>query len=166
MNIVINGGTLQPKVHDGTAVDAVYGVAADGSYLGVVPAAQATARADRPPPSRGTWRWSNGDWHPFVSRDTQVLLIEQERDRRLSLGVSWNGNTWYTDPTFQQLMSTYLGAYTQGIFAADATVDVRSMDKVVHALTASQLRALAAAVIAYVDEVWQWSWDQKALIEA
>lgn len=162
MSLQILGGSLSPKPHDGTTVDAVYGVAADGSYLGVVPAAQASSAAAKPPPAHGQWRWINGAWAQFKPRERRALEVEADRDKKIADGVTWNGIVWYADSTCQQQISAFLQAYTEGLISPGALTPIRAKDKSVQMLSRADLRALAGAMLAYVQGVWSWSWAQKS----
>jgi hypothetical protein len=160
----ILGGTLNPVPHDGSTIDLVYGVDANGFYMGLVPAAQATLVVDRPPP-RGQWQWVNSAWVPYTSAVDRAAAIDQQRDEKLALGLSFNGRVWYTDPTFTTHVQAFLTAFSEGILPPGATVPVRGKDKVIYRLTRAELQALAGALMTYVQGVYQWSWDQKALIQ-
>lgn len=162
MSLTILGGSLTPVVHDGTTRDAVYGVDAQGVYLGVVNAAQAVQQANGPPPSHGTFRWVGGAWVPFVSWDQRMLKIEAQRDSTLDAGVVWSARTWYSDATFQQQLAAFLQLYSEGILLATDTVGVRAKDKVVYQLGRLDLRALAAAVMTAVQQAYAASWAAKA----
>lgn len=166
MSLTNLGGSLTPKVHDGSAVDRVYGVDADGLFIGVVPSADAAAAATIPPPQRGLWRWDGSAWVAFKSRSQLAAEIETERDVRLDVGVAWGGRTWYSDATFQQQLAAYLQLYGAGIVPADATLPVRAMDKVVYQLGLDEMKALAGALMLQVQAVWAWSWEQKAAVGA
>jgi hypothetical protein len=158
------GGSIQPVVHDGTTLDAVYGVDADGAYLGVVPNASAAAVADRPPPGMGHWRWRSGSWQSYKTYEEQAADIERQRDQKLDAGVEWSGRTWYSDQIFQQQLTSYVVAFNAGVLPANSTVPVRAADKVVYQLSQSDVVALSGTLLTAVAAVWQWSWTQKAAI--
>ena len=159
------GGSLSPQTHDGSTVDAVYGVAADGSYLGVVPAAQASSVASRPPPTHGQWRWDGAAWAQFKPRERRALEVEMARDKRIADGVTWNGIVWYADAACQQQIAAFLQAYAEGLITPGALTPIRAKDKSVQMLSRADLRALAGAILAYVQGVWDWSWTQKAALK-
>ena len=161
----IRGGTLQPQPFNGQPVDVVYGVGQDGSYLGLVPAASASQVATYAPPRPGNWKWADGQWVRRRGRDELVAEIEAERDSRLAAGVVWGGHSWYADDTFQQQITSYVSAFQAGVIDAGSTVPVRAKDKVVYQLTSDDVMSLSAALLTFVQGVWQWSWDQKAAIQ-
>lgn len=165
MTLTILGGCLTPTPGDGKAQDAVYGADEVGRYLGITQAANAAQAADTPPPSAAVeWRWVGGAWTRYRSRDEQALAVEAERDVKIDAGVEWSGRVWYADRDFQQQIAAYLQAYSEGILPADATCDIRAKDKVTYPLTRDEVRQLSATVLAFVQGVYAWSWDQKKLI--
>lgn len=155
-------GHLVAKPFDGEPIDLVHGVGASGEYLGAVPSAQAVSVAHCAPPKMGEWRWSGVQWVTYTRPDALAVGVEQERDARIEAGVDWNGLRWYADRNFQQQLAAYLQAYTEGILPANATCGIRAMDKQVHQLTRDELRQLSAAVLAFVQGVYAWSWAEKA----
>jgi hypothetical protein len=166
MTLTILGGALKPKVHDGVPIDQIYGIDALGNYVGLVPAAMAASAACCPPPKSGEWRWDGAAWQPYLNIEAQILAIEAERDAKLNAGVQWNGFGWYTDDLFQQQLAAYLQSFSEGILPVGSTVMIRRDDGVVVPLTRDDLRALAGSVLAYVQGVWQWSWNRKAQVRA
>ena len=165
MALTNRGGTLQPKPHTGETVDAVYGVDAAGKYLGVVPTAQAASHATTAPMDAERERWDGRTWQPYKSREQRAAELEQERDDRIDQGVTWSARVWYADPLFQQQLAAYLQAYTEGMFSLDATVDVRSRDKVIYPLKRDELRELSAAVLEFVQAEYARCWALKAAIQ-
>jgi hypothetical protein len=159
------GGALQPRQHNGEAVDACYGVDASGKYLGVVPVTQAAARAIGAPPELGEWRWDGQAWQPYKSREERAAQMELDRDARIDAGVSWSGRVWYADPMFQQQLAAYMQAFTEGILPEGSTVDIRSRDKVVYQLGREELRELSAAVLMFVQAEFAKCWALKAAIQ-
>lgn len=166
--IKIKGGLLQPVQHqDGDPLphqDRVYGVAADGSYLGLVDASIAPQAADRAPPTHGAWRWDGAAWTAYRTPEQRAADIELERDARLAAGFELNGLRFYSDETFANQVTSLLACYTNGIVAADSTIEIRTMDKVVRKFTRDHLTMIAAALLDYVNGVWRWSWSEKAKI--
>lgn len=163
MTITNLGGKLTARLHDGSSTDVVYGVDADGAYLGVVRQANAVDAATGPPP-RGEWRWRNGAWKAHKLPGQRKLEIEQARDEGLADGVGWAGRRWYADATFQQHLLGCLAAFSEGVVPVDATFPVRAKDKVVYPLNRLEIRQLSAAVLAYVQAQFVASWAEKAKI--
>lgn len=164
MTLQIIGGPLTPVLHDGTPQDSVYGADAQGKYLGVVPAAQAAQIPAGPPPALGEWRWNGAAWLPYTPVAQRALEIEQQRDIAIGAGVTWNGRTWYADAAFQQQLAAYLQAFSEGILSPTATVGIRAKDKIVYDIGRDDLRQLAAAVLAFVQQAFAASWVAKAAI--
>lgn len=166
MSLTIIGGNLAPITHDGSTLDAVYGVDASGKYLGVVRAAQAFAQATVPAPSNGNYRWVSGAWQVFKSMEERALEIEAVRDATITAGVAWSNRTWPADAIAQQQLAVFLQGFTEGTMPAIATAGVRAKDKVVYQLTHLELRQLAAAVMVGVQTAYATSWTAKAAIGA
>lgn len=157
---------LSPVVHDGSVLDAVYGVDAQGRYLGLTTAANAAQAASCAPPAMGEYRWVSGAWVPFQSVEQRGAEIEAARDATLAGGVTWSGRQWYADTVFQQQIAAYLQAFIVGILPAAATVGIRSMDKTVYQLTQLELVELAGTLMQFVQQAYVTSWAAKAAIGA
>lgn len=98
---------------------------------------------------------------PAPTRTELILQIERVRDEALRAGVSWNGRTWHTDPTFQQHITGIVGAFTATILPEGATVAIRAQDNTIHNLNVVQCKQLAGAVMTKVQTVWAESWAAK-----
>jgi hypothetical protein len=163
--MIIVGGPLAPVSHDDTKQnDTVYGVDAQGFYLGVVPAETAAAVATRPPPKIGRFTWNGAVWQRFVAPEDLAQQIEQRRDERIAAGFTAATIAWPADDRFKAVLQGFLVMWAEGSLAAGDTVPVRSRDKVVRQLTRVQVRALLKALIDYVQAQYQLSWDEKAAI--
>jgi hypothetical protein len=161
----IIGGSLAPMPHDDSQQnDTVYGVDANGFYLGVVPATIAVAAALSPPPKIGRFTWNGSAWQRYAELSERIMQIEQARDDRVAAGFTAAGIDWPADDRFKGVLLGYLQMYAEGALLAGDTVPVRSKDKVVRQLTRAQVRALVKVLIDFVQAQYQWSWDQKALI--
>ena len=165
MALKILGGTLTPVPHGRPPIDAVYGVDADGIYIGIVPVAMAVGVADCAPPMRGMSRWIDGQWQQYKPPEQRGLEVEQQRDIQINAGVDWDGRQWYADATFQQHLMGLLQAYTEGVVGGESTFPVRARNKAVHMLKRDEIRALAGVVLAHVQEQFLWSWREKAKID-
>jgi hypothetical protein len=165
VSLQIIGGILAPVSHDGSrADDSVYGVDANGFYMGLVSATVAVSVANRPPPPRGRFKWNGSTWLRFIEIEEQVRLIEQQRDDRIAAGFTLANIDWAADNTFRTVLSSFLQMYAEGSLLATDTVPVRSKDKLVRQLTRAQVRVLLQALVNFVQTQYQWSWDQKAAI--
>lgn len=164
MTLEILAGSLSPVLHDGTAQDAVYGVDAQGKYLGIVPAAQAAQTAASPPPALGEWRFVGGMWRVFESVEYRSLVIDQQRDTTINAGAMWSGRLWYADAGFEQRLAAYIQAFSEGLLSPTATVGIRAKDKVVYDMGRDDLRQLAGAVMLCVQQAFTASWEAKAAI--
>lgn len=160
------GGILRARLSDGSVIDSVYGVDANGDYLGLVPAAQAVQQANRAPPRLGRWRLAAGQWVAYKTLQMQAMDIDRQRDERIAAGVIWSARTWYADPVFQQRLQGVLQAFAEGLLQAGDTVPIRAMDKTVYQLTRLEVRQLLMAVLNFVQAQYAWSWAQKAQIGA
>lgn len=88
-------------------------------------------------------------------------IIDQQRNAKLLLGVTWDGDQWYTDGDFQVQITALLSAFSNGIIPSGATVPVRTKGTVVRQLSLLQLKGLAGTLLQYVQSVYAWSWAQK-----
>lgn len=89
------------------------------------------------------------------------LAIEVEQDRQLTLGVSWNGKQWHADPVFQAQLTALISAHNANMLQPNDTVPVRGRDDSNNLLNLADLKALAAVVMAYVQQVYTESWAAK-----
>lgn len=94
-------------------------------------------------------------------RSARVRRIEEERDAALAGGVLWNGKEWHLDATFQQHLTGLIAAFATGVLPPTATVPIRTRANTIEQLTYDQLKALAAAVLSRVQEIWAESWAKK-----
>lgn len=110
------------------------------------------------------WQSTGNEPEPVDSPSLEQLsaAIDKERDQRLSAGVDWDGRHWYSDEVFQGQVTARISAWNAGIIAPDATKDVRAMDGSIYQLTFDQHKALAVALMSYVESVYGWSWIEKA----
>lgn len=163
--IINKGGLLQPKIHDGTTQDLVYGVDEAGRYLGLTSILDAPQQANSAPPRHGAWRWISGAWASWKSRELQALEIEIERDGILNGGFEHNGHRWYADNVFSGQVTSLLAAFREGLLGPEETVGIRAMDKEIYQLDQDELRELAGVLMVFVQGVYEWSWERKAEIE-
>lgn len=94
-------------------------------------------------------------------RSARVRQIEEERDKALAGGLFWNGKEWHLDATFQQHLTGLIAAFATGVLPPTATVPIRTRANTIEQLTYDQLKALAAAVLSRVQEIWAESWAKK-----
>lgn len=96
----------------------------------------------------------------------KTAQIDAQRDAKLMLGVAWGTHIWRTDDVFQAQITSLIAAFTNGIIPAAATVNVRTMDAtpVSVAMTLADLKALAGAVLQYVQGVYSQSWAEKDVL--
>lgn len=87
--------------------------------------------------------------------------IDAELVARLEAGVEWNGKLYHADYEFQSQITGMVGASTAGILPADSLVEIRRKDNKNELLSQDELKQLAGAVLAYVQEVYSWSWREK-----
>lgn len=94
-------------------------------------------------------------------RARMVSEIESERDAAMLSGVTWNGNMYHIDPTFQAQITGLVAAFEVGILPAQAAVPIRRVDNTIEQLNFAQLKSLAGSVLVRVQEIWSESWAAK-----
>ncbi len=93
--------------------------------------------------------------------EQQLAQIERDLQADISGGVMFNGTLWHSDPTFQAQLTAFVAAFAAGILAPSATVEIRSIDNVIHDLGETQVKDLAVAVMAHVQSAYAASWAAK-----
>lgn len=91
----------------------------------------------------------------------RVAAIDAARDTALAAGVTHDGKQWHIDPTFQSHITGLVAAFEAGIIPAQATVPIRTRSGTTETLNYTQIKALAGAVLARVQQVWAESWAAK-----
>lgn len=95
------------------------------------------------------------------SKRAAIEQIERERDKAMAGGLLWNGKEWHLDATFQMHLIGLIGAFATGVLPPTATVPIRTRANTVEQLGYEELKALAAAVLTRVQEIWAESWAKK-----
>jgi hypothetical protein len=91
----------------------------------------------------------------------RCLRGAQPRREELAAAVAWNGKRWYADNEFQTQLTALISAFDAGIIAAGDAVTVRTKDNTNEMLGLADLKALAGAVMQYVQGVYAQSWAEK-----
>jgi hypothetical protein len=95
------------------------------------------------------------------TRAQQIAAIEQRRDVALSNGLTYQGRLYHADSTFQSQLQAFILAYSVGILAPTATVAIRRKDNVTVQMTQTEVLALSAAMMQFVQDAYAASWAEK-----
>lgn len=98
---------------------------------------------------------------PEEIKEAKRRQIEADRDNALAGGLLWQGKEWHLDATFQMHLTGLIGAFATGVLPPTATVPIRTRANTVEQLGYEELKALAAAVLTRVQEIWAESWAKK-----
>lgn len=144
----------------------VHGVDALGRYMGNVPIQLCYENATSAPSGYLTkWDFNTKTWIDDRTDEQKYLdairAIEKQRDQALSDGFMFSGHLYHCDPIFQSQIQSYLLAWREGLILESSTVSIRRKDNVTVSMTKTEILALAAAMISYVEAVYAQSWAAK-----
>lgn len=146
----------------------VHGVNAAGAYLGLVPAAQASAIAPSAPPP-GAWLWSAGQWRPapFTLDELKAACWDAVKERRdqLLAGTFTCGGLVYDINATNITGATVRAMRAQAAGEPYAQVWVLA-DNSTTTLDAAGMVAVGEACAAAVNALWGVSIALRAQIEA
>lgn len=91
-------------------------------------------------------------------------MINLVRDEKIEEGYEWNGNIYDIDNISMSILSNYTMAVSNGV-ALPPNFTWRTKDNVNIPLTASELIQLNSILILYVNQVYSYSWELKAVLD-
>ena len=104
-------------------------------------------------------------WSLELAKNRKARLIEQDRDKVVSDGVSWNGHLWDCSDVSRANLTGVVASVNAGVALPSGFV-WRSKDNQNVALSEAEVVELAAAMLAHVNQAYQQSWQRKEIVAA
>lgn len=98
---------------------------------------------------------------PERIRAEQIAEIDRIKNDKLRGGFVHGGATYPCDGIFQQQITAFVVAWDAGVLPIDATVSIRTYDDRIVLLGYADVKALAAALLTYVQSIYAESWAAK-----
>lgn len=91
----------------------------------------------------------------------KVRDINKIKQDKLSGGFVFNGTTYPCDSVFQQQLTAFIVAWDSGLLPIDSTITIRTYDDRLIQLSYLESKALAIAILNYVQSIYLESWVAK-----
>ena len=98
---------------------------------------------------------------PEQIKTEALQAIDKIKINKLAGGFTFNGMSYPCDGVFQQQITAFVTAFREGIIPPGTTITIRTYDDQLVQLGEAEIKALAAALLVYVQSVYAESWAAK-----